>query len=62
VNLPAVTRAITQWLARSGYGEPRWICNGQPLDPGAPLPADEDIQASTATPFPVIDRPQGETA
>jgi hypothetical protein len=66
VDLPAVTRAISQWLAQAGYGKPAWICNGQALDPSelAPMDASQSERPSrkAATPFPFIDPAQGEPA
>lgn len=31
-QLPDLALAVRRWLTRAGYGEPTWICNGQPLD------------------------------
>ncbi|MGM9486034.1 hypothetical protein [Ideonella sp. YS5] len=65
VHLPTVTRAVAQWLAQSGYGPARWICNGQALDldalPGAGAESDRSSHESV-THFPFIDPAQGESA
>lgn len=66
IHLPAVTRAVSQWLAQSGYRRARWICNGQPLDldrlTSTGIADDDQRRFAAAEPFPIIEQPQGESA
>lgn len=66
-QLPDLAIAVRRWLTRAGYGEPTWICNGQPLDarqlgedatPGTPdaarggLPRPARLSTFVMNPFP----------
>lgn len=50
VHLPQLTQAIGRWLARTGYREARWVCNGQPVDPSRAPVAPIRVQSQGETP------------